>query len=48
MREYTFHEIVIPSGARDLHFAADCISLAPLGMTTSKEEVSSGLIFSGE
>jgi len=24
--------IVIPSGARDLHFAADCGSLASLGM----------------
>jgi len=27
------HEVVIPSGARDLHFAADSRSLATLGMT---------------
>jgi hypothetical protein len=29
--------IVIPSAARDLHFAANCRSLAALGMTNSDE-----------
>ena len=30
-------DFVIPSEARDLHFAANCGSLAPLGMTISKK-----------
>src|SRR6266700_2275177 len=30
-------DFVIPSEARDLHFAADCRSLASLGMTTHKK-----------
>ena len=28
-----FHPIVIPNEVRDLQFAANCRSLAPLGMT---------------
>jgi hypothetical protein len=31
------YEIVIPSEARDLQFAAKCRSLASLGMTTQHE-----------
>ena len=36
VRAAAFSQIVIPSNARDLHFAANCRSLALLGMTQSE------------